>query len=47
MTSRNPKKRVSKADWLEKALQTFRQEGEPGIKIEALARRLNVNKAGF
>jgi AcrR family transcriptional regulator len=47
MTSRNPKKRVSKADWLEKALQTFRQEGEPGIKIEALARRLNVNKSGF
>ena len=28
-------------------MQVFRQEGEPGIKIEALARRLNVNKAGF
>jgi AcrR family transcriptional regulator len=47
MVSKKPKKRVSKAEWLEKALQVFRQEGEPGVKIESLARQLSVNKAGF
>jgi len=45
--SRNLKKRVSKADWLERSLEIFRVEGEPGVRIEAIARNLGVNKAGF
>lgn len=47
MDATNPKKRVSKAEWLSCAMEAFRQEGEPGVKIVLLARKLNVNKAGF
>ena len=45
-----PKKtsnRVTKAEWLEAALDTFRIEGEPGIRVEGIARKLKVNKSGF
>jgi AcrR family transcriptional regulator len=47
MNTTNSKKRISKADWLSCAMEAFRQEGEPGVKIVALARELKVNKAGF
>ncbi len=47
MAATSPSKRVSKADWLSCALEVFRQEGEPGVKIVALARKLEINKAGF
>jgi AcrR family transcriptional regulator len=39
--------RVSKAEWLAKALQMFVHEGEPGVRVEVLARELDVAKAGF
>ena len=41
------KGRVSKAQWLEMALTVFRNDGEPGIRVELLARRLGISKAGF
>ena len=47
MIATNPKKRVSKADWLSSAMEAFRHEGETGVRIVALARKLKVNKAGF
>ncbi|MEP5763539.1 MAG: TetR/AcrR family transcriptional regulator [Halieaceae bacterium] len=39
--------RVTKDQWLTKALDLFTREGEPGIRIEQLARELDVAKAGF
>jgi AcrR family transcriptional regulator len=39
--------RVSKAEWLAKALEMFVREGEPGVRVEVLARELDVAKAGF
>lgn len=47
MKTTNPNRRVSKADWLDCAMKAFRKEGEPGVKVVALARKLEVNKAGF
>ncbi len=47
MKSEAPGRRVSKAEWLAKAFDVFRDEGEPGVKIVDLARQLNVNKSGF
>ena len=39
--------RVSREEWLAKALEVFRREGEPGVRIEMLAREIGVAKAGF
>ena len=39
--------RVSREEWLAKALEVFRREGEPGVRIEVLAREIGVAKAGF
>lgn len=47
MAKEKRKGRVSKAQWLEMALEVFRNEGEPGIRVELLARRLGISKAGF
>jgi len=41
------KKRVSRGQWLEKALEQFASKGESGLNIEELARTLNVAKSGF
>jgi AcrR family transcriptional regulator len=41
------KKRVSRDQWLEKALEQFASSGESGINIGELARTLNVAKSGF
>ena len=41
------KKRVSKADWLEKALGVLERDGIDAIKIEHLAKELNVAKKRF
>jgi AcrR family transcriptional regulator len=41
------KKRVSRDQWLEKALEHFSSKGESGLNIEELARALNVAKSGF
>ena len=41
------KDRVSKDQWLAQALEVFTREGEPGVRIESLAREIGVAKAGF
>ncbi len=47
MTKKAKKKRVSKADWLEKALDVLEIDGINEVKIERLARELNISKSGF
>jgi AcrR family transcriptional regulator len=47
MTKIRRTSRVSKQQWLAKALEVFIQKGEPGINIELLAREIGVAKAGF
>ncbi|MCW2248084.1 AcrR family transcriptional regulator [Azospirillum fermentarium] len=39
--------RVSRGDWIEEALNTLAEAGVDGVKVEPLARRLNVTKGGF
>jgi AcrR family transcriptional regulator len=39
--------RKKKADWLEAALDVFEKEGIEGVRVERLARGLNVAKSGF
>lgn len=39
--------RVSRGDWIEEALSTLAEAGVDGVKVEPLARRLNVTKGGF
>ncbi|MGB5374721.1 MAG: TetR/AcrR family transcriptional regulator [Polyangiales bacterium] len=41
------KKRVSKAQWLDRALEVLEAEGIQGVRVERLARDLAVAKAGF
>jgi AcrR family transcriptional regulator len=41
------KKRVSKAQWLERALEVLEAEGLQGVRVERLARDLGIAKAGF
>ncbi len=40
-------RRVSKAEWLQKALALLDVEGVEAIRVERLARELNVSKSGF
>jgi len=47
MTKVVKKERVSKADWLEKALDVLEIDGIDEVKIERLARELNISKSGF
>lgn len=47
MNRRSHKVRVSREQWLAKALEVFTREGEPGVRIESLAREIGVAKAGF
>jgi AcrR family transcriptional regulator len=47
MTKLAPKKRVSKARWLERALEVLETEGLQGVRVERLARDLGIAKAGF
>jgi AcrR family transcriptional regulator len=47
MTKKAKKKRVSKTDWLEKALDVLEIDGINEVKIERLARELNISKSGF
>ncbi len=47
MTKSRRKDRVSKDQWLAQALEVFTREGEPGVRIESLAREIGVAKAGF
>ena len=41
------KKRVSKAEWLKRALEVLGAEGVQGVRVERLARDLGISKAGF
>ena len=43
----NKKRRVSKAQWLEKALETLAASGVEAVKIERLAKALGVARSGF
>ena len=47
MAKSRRKDRVSKDQWLAQALEVFTSEGEPGVRIESLAREIGVAKAGF
>lgn len=47
MTKSPQKKRVSKAQWLERALEVLEAEGLQGVRVERLARDLGIAKAGF
>ncbi|WP_455219249.1 TetR/AcrR family transcriptional regulator [Kaarinaea lacus] len=40
-------KRVSKAQWLDTALEVLETEGVDGVRVEKLARRLGIAKSGF
>ena len=40
-------KRVTREEWLSTALQLFAKTGEGGLRIEVLARTLDVSKSGF
>lgn len=40
-------KRISKSDWLERALEVLSAEGVQGIRVERLARDLKISKSGF
>jgi AcrR family transcriptional regulator len=45
--AKNTRGRVSKDDWLAQALEILASEGEGGIRVERLARDLNIAKSGF
>jgi AcrR family transcriptional regulator len=47
MTNTVAKKRVSKSDWLEKALDFLEQDGLEAVKIDSLARTLKTSRSGF
>ena len=40
-------KRVSKAQWLDTALEVLETEGVDGVRVEKLARQLGIAKSGF
>ncbi len=45
--AKSTRRRVSKDEWLARALEILAAEGEGGIRIERLARDLNIAKSGF
>ena len=48
MTQKKEKlRRVSKAQWLEMALEVLETDGIAGVRIEVLAKRLAISKSGF
>ncbi len=40
-------KRITRDQWLSKALELFASTGEGGLRVENLARELGVSKSGF
>ena len=40
-------KRISKAEWLQKALDLLEAEGVEAIRVQRLARELGISKSGF
>jgi AcrR family transcriptional regulator len=47
MTVARPKKRVTREQWLNKGLELFAISGAEGLRVEKLARELEVAKSGF
>lgn len=47
MSQKPIKKRISKDEWLEAALNALEGEGVRGVRIEVLARTLGISKSGF
>ena len=43
----NKKRKVSKEQWLTKALETLESSGIEAVKIERLAKGLNISRSGF
>ena len=41
------RKRTTKADWFEAALRVLRTEGHSSVRVERLARDLDISKSGF
>jgi len=46
-SSGRPTGRVSKRDWLDKALEVFTSSGVDAVRVVDLARQLNISKSGF
>ena len=44
---KQPRKRVTKAEWQERALKVLASEGVQGVRIERMARDLGIAKSGF
>ncbi len=40
-------RRLNRADWIETAMGALAEEGAAGLRVEALAKRLQVTKGGF
>ena len=40
-------KRVSKAQWVEAAIDTIETGGIASVRVEVLAKRLGISKSGF
>ena len=40
-------KRVSKSEWLEAALEVLEREGVDAVRVQRLARKLQISKSGF
>jgi AcrR family transcriptional regulator len=47
MSNKKIHRGVSKAEWLEKALQTLGKGGVAAITVEGMAKLLGINKSGF
>lgn len=47
MVAKKNQPRRKKVDWLRAALEVFESEGIEGVRVERLARDLNVAKSGF
>jgi len=41
------KKRVSKGEWLDRALEVLAEKGVEGVRVTRLAHDLNISKSGF
>ena len=47
MSDNRRTKRVSKSEWLEAALEVLEREGVDAVRVQRLARKLQISKSGF
>ena len=45
--TRTTRKRVTRDQWLSKALELFAKTGQGGLHVEKLSRALEISKSGF